>query len=362
MQAEASSEGPGASASEQRGPPPREPPSSSPAYEDRSPADPMADDGKKFVGISRRKAEQISRGDEESVRRNQKYDDKANVEAVLDIPELEEEGKEDLSRMVGGAIMAVPAACAPSTTHPYMPTCMRSLSCRAAVCIVIDSPLWALRTSSCLLVSAPGLLLTSSRLLRAGRRGAQGAHQPRAGHERTGGREPLQAAALGRPRHRPLAAHSGAVLVGTSEHRSVCCGCGALPVEASTRTAVPAGLLIACAEPGASTFSPADDSWMFHCVHASLMEPVWASAPQRAAARLGQASTPGCECLLHACMRHALCAPLPTPLGAWVQVQEADAVWDPELIFTEVASAINSEREKAEGPSEAPDEQKPVAI
>lgn len=96
LQAERSSEAPNGQQS-----PDREPSSAGPSYEDRSSADPLInDDGKKFVGISRRKAEQLSKGDEETNRRNQKYEEKSHQEAILEIPELEEEGKEDLSRLV----------------------------------------------------------------------------------------------------------------------------------------------------------------------------------------------------------------------------------------------------------------------
>mmetsp|Transcript_23285 Transcript_23285/g.41325 ORF Transcript_23285/g.41325 Transcript_23285/m.41325 type:complete len:327 (-) Transcript_23285:394-1374(-) len=64
--------------------------------------DPLADDGddKKFSGVSRRKQEQIAKSDE-TVRRNKKYDEA--TENVLDIPELEDEGKEDISNVVAEA-------------------------------------------------------------------------------------------------------------------------------------------------------------------------------------------------------------------------------------------------------------------
>ncbi len=42
--------------------------------------------------------------------------------------------------------------------------------------------------------------------------------------------------------------------------------------------------------------------------------------------------------------------PAPRP-----QVAETEDPWDPDIVLTEVASAINAEREKAEG-GEAPDD------
>jgi hypothetical protein len=57
-------------------------------------------------------------------------------------------------------------------------------------------------------------------------------------------------------------------------------------------------------------------------------------------------------------MRHAFLAAhlrgAPLPTAPPPQVQEADESWDPDIILTEVASAINAEREKADtadGPS-----------
>lgn len=43
----------------------------------------------------------MQKGDEEKVKRNTRYEDLANKEeSILEIPELEEEGKEDLTRLV----------------------------------------------------------------------------------------------------------------------------------------------------------------------------------------------------------------------------------------------------------------------
>ena len=86
-----------------------------PSYPSRPPPeDPLADDGKKFTGISRRKAEQLSRGDDETHRKNQRYDEVASRggEAILEIPELEDEGKEDLSNVVSGGDMCA-VRCSP---------------------------------------------------------------------------------------------------------------------------------------------------------------------------------------------------------------------------------------------------------
>lgn len=63
--------------------------------------DPMADNaGKKFTGMSRRKQEQQVQQEEEKARARSKYDDRLQAAEIMDIPELEEEGKEDLSRVV----------------------------------------------------------------------------------------------------------------------------------------------------------------------------------------------------------------------------------------------------------------------
>ncbi|MEW5306386.1 MAG: hypothetical protein WDW36_008854 [Sanguina aurantia] len=69
-----------------------------------SPAAGEGEPGHKFAGVSRRKQEQMQKGDEEKVKRNTRYDDLANGEgSILEIPELEEEGKEDLTRLVAEA-------------------------------------------------------------------------------------------------------------------------------------------------------------------------------------------------------------------------------------------------------------------
>lgn len=62
-------------------------------------------DSKKFVGVSRRKQEQIARGDDDVSRKNLKYEEKltAGADGIMDIPELEEEGREDLSNVVAEA-------------------------------------------------------------------------------------------------------------------------------------------------------------------------------------------------------------------------------------------------------------------
>lgn len=61
----------------------------------------LGDDSKKFVGISRRKQEQLARGDDETSRKNLRYDAlTAGVDGIMEIPELEDEGREDLSNVV----------------------------------------------------------------------------------------------------------------------------------------------------------------------------------------------------------------------------------------------------------------------
>ncbi|GLC48473.1 Intraflagellar transport protein 43 [Pleodorina starrii] len=75
---------------------PRPPPPSKPAA-----ADILGEDSKKFVGVSRRKQEQMSRGDDEVSRKNLKYEAMtAGVDGIMDIPEIADEGQEDLSNVV----------------------------------------------------------------------------------------------------------------------------------------------------------------------------------------------------------------------------------------------------------------------
>ncbi|WIA19345.1 hypothetical protein OEZ85_003976 [Tetradesmus obliquus] len=62
----------------------------------------------RFAGVSRRKQEQLQRQEIVEAKQRSKYDERA-VEGVVDIPELEEEGKEDITRMVAQA----PRAAAP---------------------------------------------------------------------------------------------------------------------------------------------------------------------------------------------------------------------------------------------------------
>lgn len=67
------------------------------------PAEILGEDSKKFVGVSRRKQEQLARGDDEVSRKNLKYETlTAGVDGIMEIPELEEEGREDLSNIVRG--------------------------------------------------------------------------------------------------------------------------------------------------------------------------------------------------------------------------------------------------------------------
>ncbi|KAF8058851.1 IFT43 [Scenedesmus sp. PABB004] len=56
----------------------------------------------RFTGVSRRKQEQLQREEQVEARQRCKYDDKA-VEGVGNIPELEEEGREDVMRAVARA-------------------------------------------------------------------------------------------------------------------------------------------------------------------------------------------------------------------------------------------------------------------
>eukprot|EP00200_Dunaliella_tertiolecta_P006187 CAMPEP_0202345828 /NCGR_PEP_ID=MMETSP1126-20121109/4893_1 /ASSEMBLY_ACC=CAM_ASM_000457 /TAXON_ID=3047 /ORGANISM="Dunaliella tertiolecta, Strain CCMP1320" /LENGTH=308 /DNA_ID=CAMNT_0048937175 /DNA_START=2191 /DNA_END=3117 /DNA_ORIENTATION=+ len=70
-------------------------------------ADPLAAPGegmnKQLTGVSKRKQEQHAQLAEQKVKANSKYDERVLDAEVLDIPELEEEGKEDLSRLVAEA-------------------------------------------------------------------------------------------------------------------------------------------------------------------------------------------------------------------------------------------------------------------
>ncbi|GFR43160.1 hypothetical protein Agub_g4209 [Astrephomene gubernaculifera] len=62
------------------------------------------DSSKKFVGVSRRKQEQLARGDDEVSRKNLKYEAMTTgVDGIMEIPELEDEGREDLSNVVAEA-------------------------------------------------------------------------------------------------------------------------------------------------------------------------------------------------------------------------------------------------------------------
>jgi len=66
--------------------------------------DPLAEiTGKKFTGLSRRKQEQQVAVEEEKQRARSKYDERLQAAEIMDIPELEEEGKEDLTRVVAEA-------------------------------------------------------------------------------------------------------------------------------------------------------------------------------------------------------------------------------------------------------------------
>jgi intraflagellar transport protein 43 len=59
------------------------------------------EDGKKFAGVSRRKQEQeVQQQEQQAAKLRSKYLDRA--QEMIDIPELEEEGKEDLTRVVRG--------------------------------------------------------------------------------------------------------------------------------------------------------------------------------------------------------------------------------------------------------------------
>lgn len=66
--------------------------------------DESAAQDKKFTGISRRKQEQAERNQtEERTRAQRKYDEKEQREEVLDIPEMEDEGNEDITTLVADA-------------------------------------------------------------------------------------------------------------------------------------------------------------------------------------------------------------------------------------------------------------------
>ena len=97
--------------SDSRPPPPRRS-----AYEEvkgavppSGPADPFAEDAEggegkqKWTGVSRRKQVSDKKVEDEKAKSRNRYDDLANnAESILEIPELEEEGREDLSRVVRG--------------------------------------------------------------------------------------------------------------------------------------------------------------------------------------------------------------------------------------------------------------------
>ncbi|GFH16308.1 intraflagellar transport protein 43, partial [Haematococcus lacustris] len=74
--------------------------------DDSAPAQPSSGSvagDKKYVGVSRRKQEQELQEKEQAARVKSKYDERAIVADIMDIPELEEEGKEDLTRVVAEA-------------------------------------------------------------------------------------------------------------------------------------------------------------------------------------------------------------------------------------------------------------------
>lgn len=74
----------------------RQAPSAKPAL-----AEALSEDSKKFIGVSRRKQEQLARGDDEVSRKNLKYEAlTAGIDGIMDIPEIEDEGREDLSNVV----------------------------------------------------------------------------------------------------------------------------------------------------------------------------------------------------------------------------------------------------------------------
>jgi hypothetical protein len=56
-----------------------------------------------LTGVSKRKQEQHAQLAEQKIKAKSKYDERAMDAEVLDIPELEEEGKEDLSRLVSAS-------------------------------------------------------------------------------------------------------------------------------------------------------------------------------------------------------------------------------------------------------------------
>nr|ADI46944.1 MOT41m [Volvox carteri f. nagariensis] len=69
-----------------------------------APTELLGEDSKKFVGLSRRKQEQLARGDDDVSRKNLKYEAlTAGFDGIMDIPELEDEGREDLSNVVAAA-------------------------------------------------------------------------------------------------------------------------------------------------------------------------------------------------------------------------------------------------------------------
>ena len=74
----------------------------------RPPPEATLDGGgaKPHAGVSRRKADQRVREEEEKERVQSKYDDMADKGNVDGIMEIEEEGREDMSNMVGAAMHA----------------------------------------------------------------------------------------------------------------------------------------------------------------------------------------------------------------------------------------------------------------
>eukprot|EP00199_Chlamydomonas_sp_CCMP681_P005847 CAMPEP_0119103696 /NCGR_PEP_ID=MMETSP1180-20130426/2082_1 /TAXON_ID=3052 ORGANISM="Chlamydomonas cf sp, Strain CCMP681" /NCGR_SAMPLE_ID=MMETSP1180 /ASSEMBLY_ACC=CAM_ASM_000741 /LENGTH=242 /DNA_ID=CAMNT_0007088265 /DNA_START=21 /DNA_END=749 /DNA_ORIENTATION=- len=70
---------------------------------DATSAPPTQEGTAKFTGVSRRKQEQQEQQVEQQSKAKNKYDERATEADIMEIPELEEEGKEDLTRMVASA-------------------------------------------------------------------------------------------------------------------------------------------------------------------------------------------------------------------------------------------------------------------
>jgi hypothetical protein len=239
-----------------------------PAGRPPPPTDVLAEDGKKFVGVSRRKQEQLARGDDETTRKNMKYESlTAGVDGIMEIPELEEEGREDLSAVVrcGGRAPGLwldSRQCA-HVAHPHV------------------------RGSAGRLAPATGATASRHAGLMLVRRACRWLRRPRCG--------PTRCRAW------------------RSWRRTCTTSCPPWTTATSTSRCSPP----CCA--------PRSRCAVLRTARCPVVSPHLAGS-------LGSACS----------LRGRL-------LSLGTQVQEAEEPWDPDIILTEVASALYAEREKAEG-------------